>query len=64
MKKNLTWLDKEINKDKNEVSAHKIKIIREILNVSKEDITKGPLKMKKDNLWKRMLNKMKVFFKR
>ena len=64
MKRNLTWLDKEINKDKNEVSAHKSKIIKEILNISKEDITKGPLKMKKDNLWKRMLNKMKVFCKR
>ena len=48
MNKNLTWLAKEKQKDKNEISSHKINTIREILNVDKKEITKGPLKIKKD----------------
>jgi len=63
MNRNLNWLEKEINKDKNEVVTHKINTIREILNVSKEDITKGPIKIKKDNLWKRIWNQLKALFK-
>ena len=42
MNRQLTWLDKEKQKDKNEISAHKINTIREILNVDKKEITKGP----------------------
>ena len=64
MNKNLTWLDKEKQKDKNEISTHKINIIREILTVSKKEITKGPLKIKKDRLWKRIWNNMKALYQR
>lgn len=64
MNRQLTWLDKEKQKDKNEISAHKINTIREILNVDKKEITKGPLKIKKDRLWKRMWNKMKGLYQR
>jgi hypothetical protein len=63
MNRNLTWLEKEIKKDKNEVATHKINTIREILNVSKKDITQGPIKIKKDTLWKRIWNQLKALFK-
>ena len=63
MNRNLNWLEKEIKKDNNEVVTHKINTIREILNVSKKEITKGPIKIKKDNLWTKISNKLKALFK-
>ena len=59
MTKNLTWLQKEINKDKQEVINNKNKVIKDILQTPKKDITRGPGKIKKESIWKRILKKLK-----
>jgi|10_taG_2_1085330.scaffolds.fasta_scaffold496080_1 hypothetical protein len=59
MTKNLTWLEKEFNKDKQEIIHNKNKVIREILKTPKEVITRGPLEIKKESIWKRILKKLK-----
>ena len=59
MDKNLRWLVKEVKKDKSEVAYHKNNIINNILKASKEEITKGPIKISKDSLWKRIWKKVK-----
>jgi|ETNvirnome_2_130_1030620.scaffolds.fasta_scaffold129057_2 hypothetical protein len=64
MRENLTWLQKEINKDKEEVAFAKKKTIKEILKIPKEEITKGPLKTEKNNLWKKMCKKIKDLYQR
>jgi hypothetical protein len=58
MKQNLTWLEKEIKKDEKEIIHNKNKIIKDILKTSKEEITRGPLTLKKDSIWKKILNKL------
>ena len=60
MRKNQTWLEKEINKDNEEIIRHKNKVIKEILKTPKESITRGPLKLKKESIWKRILKKLKL----
>ena len=60
MTKNLTWFQKEINKDKKEVEEAKKKFIKDILQISKEELSRGPLKLKKESIWKRILKKLKL----
>jgi hypothetical protein len=59
MDKNLHWFQKEINKDKKEVEDAKKKLIKDILQTPKENITRGSLKLKKESIWKRILKKLK-----
>ncbi len=59
MTKNLTWLQKELNKDKEEIIHNKKKFIKDILQTPKEEITRGPLQIKKESLWKRIMNKLR-----
>ena len=47
MKQNLSWLQKEINKDKEEVINNKKQFIKDILKTPKEQITEGPRTIKK-----------------
>ena len=63
MEKNSRWLKRELEKDKREIIFHKSKTIRDILNTSKEEITKGPLKKKKKSKWIRIKDNLKRFFK-
>ena len=65
MRENLTWLQKEINKDSKENIHNKNKIIKDILRTPKENITRGSLKLKKESIgkrksiWKRILKTLK-----
>ena len=59
MDKSLSWFQKEINKDKKEVEDAKKKLIKDILQIPKENITRGSLKLKKESIWKRILKKLK-----
>ncbi len=59
MKQNLSWLQKEINKDKEEVINNKKQFIKDILKTPKEQITEGPRTIKKESIWKKILNKLK-----
>ena len=58
MNKNLKWLEKEQNKDKNEILSNKNKFIKEILKLSKDDILNGPNKIEKEKTWKSTILKM------
>ena len=53
---NRQWLEKEIKKDKEDVSLHKQKLIKEILKTSKSEISKGPQKI--ENKWIRRIKKI------
>ncbi len=61
MKINNQWLEKEIEKDKRAIKNHKVKIIKDILNTSKKEITQGP--QKRMNKWTRIKKRIKQFFK-
>ena len=58
MDKNLKWLVKERNKDRNEILSNKNKFIKEILELSKDDIVSGPNKIEKEKTWKSTILKM------
>ena len=59
MKQNLSWLQKEINKDKEEVINNKKQFIKDILKTPKEQITEGPRTIQTESIWKKLLNKLK-----
>ena len=59
MKQNQTWLQKEINRDKTEVTHNKNKVIRDILKTPKKEITGGSVILKKDSIWKKVIDKLK-----
>ena len=61
MKLNNRWLEKELEKDKRDIKIHKTKTIKEILNTTKEGITKGP--KKRTNKWTTIKKSIKQFFK-
>ena len=48
----LKWLEKEINKDKQQLDKEKLELINQIKKVKKEDIL--PPKPKKLTLWERI----------
>jgi hypothetical protein len=50
--KQLDWLEKERNKDKNELENEKSKFIQEIKKLKKEEII--PVPLKKLTLWQRI----------
>ena len=58
MERKLRWLDKELDKDANEIISEKKKFIKEILKNNKKEITKGAKKIKKQSIWKRILKKV------
>jgi len=58
MERKLRWLDKELDKDANEIISEKKKFIKEILKTNKKEITKGAKKIKKQSIWKRILKKV------
>jgi len=59
MKQNLTWLEKEIKKDKQEIIHNKNKVIRDILKTPKDNITGGSVTLKNDSIWKKIIDKLK-----
>ena len=58
MEKKLKWLEKERKKDSNEILSNKNKFIKEILEYSKDDVSKGPNKIEKEKTWKSKILKM------
>ena len=62
MKKKLTWLQKEIEKDKVEISYHKKKLIKDILLTTPENITSGSSVIKKKSVWTKIIERVKTTF--
>ena len=61
--KNLNWLKKEIEKDKKEIFFHKKKIIQEIINTPKTQITTGPKIIRKTTAWNKIIKKLQHLFR-
>lgn len=56
-RKELDWLEKEIQKDQLEVETHKKKMIQQLMKTKKEDLFKVP-ESKKTNKFKDLLTKV------
>jgi len=57
------WYQREIKKDEREISFNKQKFIKEIKNMSRKELIdkiKGPKKISK---WKKIIDKVKSFFR-
>jgi len=54
---NLRWLEKEIKKDTQDTNIHKKKLIKEIVQTSKSEISRGPKKI--DSKWIQTIKRIK-----